>query len=119
MAKRVQPYNTTTEVEPFRLRNILPMRVENYFRYSGSLTTPGCDEIVNWVVVESPVIKMSEDQLVQLQTLQNVNGYPVSAFSSSIHLVSRLDRLIEFLFSVSYFRFLPTRDQCRRSLTEK
>ena len=75
-------------MEPFRLRNILPMRVDNYFRYSGSLTTPGCDEIVNWVVVESPVIKMSEDQLVQLQTLQDPNGYPVSTHSLSLHYVA-------------------------------
>ena len=35
--------------------------LDEYFYYKGSLTTPGCDEIVNWFVFKNP-IDMSKEQ---------------------------------------------------------
>ena len=38
----------------------------NFYYYEGSLTTPGCNEIVNWFVVDAP-IQVSTKQMVKFQ----------------------------------------------------
>jgi carbonic anhydrase len=43
------------------------------FNYPGSLTTPGCDEIVDWWVVEKPA-KISAKDLTRLRENQGENG---------------------------------------------
>ena len=58
----------------FKLTDLIPMRVKDFFRYTGSLTTPTCDEIVEWNLVNMPLLTLSENQLVQLQTLKDKNG---------------------------------------------
>ena len=40
-----------------------------WYSYHGSLTTPGCDEIVHWVVVQDP-LKISLKQLRRLRRLK-------------------------------------------------
>lgn len=47
-----------------RLQDMLPekKKLSAYFRYQGSLTTPGCDETVIWTVFEEP-IKIHKDQV--------------------------------------------------------
>ncbi|XP_042861113.1 uncharacterized protein LOC122246546 [Penaeus japonicus] len=37
------------------LRQLIPFDVEAFYRYNGSLTTPGCTENVEWTVFENPV----------------------------------------------------------------
>ena len=37
------------------LRCLLPRDVSSFFRYQGSLTTPLCQEIVQWSVFENPI----------------------------------------------------------------
>lgn len=58
----------------FKLMDLIPMKVKDFFRYTGSLTTPTCDEIVEWNLVNMPLLTLSENQLVQLQTLKDKNG---------------------------------------------
>jgi len=48
----------------------------SFYRYSGSLTTPTCNEIVQWTVVESP-ISVSREQLAALRSLQDAHGQPL------------------------------------------
>ena len=44
-----------------------------YTSYSGSLTTPGCMEIVNWINFLEP-LKISSKQLAEFRNLQDKNS---------------------------------------------
>uniref|UniRef100_A0A8U8C923 protein-tyrosine-phosphatase n=1 Tax=Geospiza parvula TaxID=87175 RepID=A0A8U8C923_GEOPR len=44
-----------TFLDPFVLRELLPTSLGSYYRYTGSLTTPPCSEIVEWIVFRKPV----------------------------------------------------------------
>ena len=48
----------------FPLSSLIPSvdDLSNFYRYNGSLTTPGCYEAVLWTVFEE-TIKLSEDQV--------------------------------------------------------
>lgn len=78
------------------LEDIVPMKIEHFFRYSGSLTTPGCSEVVEWNLVDSPVIGLSENQLLEFQSLQDVHGYPILTNSRPVQ--SKNDRVIKRSF---------------------
>lgn len=45
-----------------KLMDLLPSDRKVFYRYEGSLTTPGCDEDVIWTVFEKP-IKISQSQV--------------------------------------------------------
>ncbi|XP_019637476.1 PREDICTED: carbonic anhydrase 14-like [Branchiostoma belcheri] len=49
----------------FTFDSFLPANRSKFYRYSGSLTTPGCNEIVVWTVFED-TIKISRNQLSAL-----------------------------------------------------
>ncbi|XP_008829353.1 carbonic anhydrase 4 isoform X2 [Nannospalax galili] len=55
--------NMSTTVNEINLMDMLPNeeKLRHYFRYSGSLTTPTCDETVIWTVFKEP-IKLHEHQ---------------------------------------------------------
>jgi len=61
----------------FSLQDIIPLNHKNFFRYSGSLTTPSCDETVEWNIVDSPILQMSDNQLLDFQTLYDQDNLPV------------------------------------------
>jgi hypothetical protein len=48
--------------EPVSLNEILPGRTSSFYRYSGSLTTPNCQQIVIWTIFDNP-IEISEQQV--------------------------------------------------------
>lgn len=60
-------------LSPFALQNILPNNVEDFFTYQGSLTTPGCNEVVTWTVFRD-TITISSNQLKQFRELQAEDG---------------------------------------------
>ncbi|KAM7080409.1 carbonic anhydrase 14 [Ciconia maguari] len=56
----------TTAVPSFSLQDLLPPRLDLYYRYNGSLTTPPCFQGVLWTLFQQPV-RISLAQLEQLQ----------------------------------------------------
>ncbi|XP_050760880.1 receptor-type tyrosine-protein phosphatase gamma isoform X1 [Gymnogyps californianus] len=53
--KGVVHHEKETILDPFVLRDLLPTSLGSYYRYAGSLTTPPCSEIVEWIVFRKPV----------------------------------------------------------------
>ena len=67
-------------------RDLVPDET-NYFRYSGSLTTPPCSEKVNWLVIQKPV-HFSEAQITKLHRIIGMNARPAQARNSGYLLQS-------------------------------
>merc|ERR1712242_583062 len=61
------------EIPGYAVNNFLPDRIGRFFRYTGSLTTPGCFEIVSWIVSQT-AIPISEAQMEKLRSLKVVDG---------------------------------------------
>jgi carbonic anhydrase len=76
---------------------------QNYFNYSGSLTTPPCSEGVNWNVMTTS-IQASEAQIAAFKKLFTVNARPVMALNNrvlkesslSASLLKRFELLMPF-----------------------
>ncbi|XP_064155378.1 receptor-type tyrosine-protein phosphatase gamma-like isoform X1 [Anguilla rostrata] len=45
-----------TLLDPFILRDLLPSSLGSYYRYTGSLTTPPCSKVVEWIIFSRPVL---------------------------------------------------------------
>ncbi|XP_078802878.1 receptor-type tyrosine-protein phosphatase gamma isoform X2 [Oryzias latipes] len=60
--KGVVHHEKETNLRPFVLRDLLPSSVDSYYRYTGSLTTPPCSKVVEWIVFSRPVY-LSHSQL--------------------------------------------------------
>uniref|UniRef100_A0A7N6APR7 Carbonic anhydrase n=1 Tax=Anabas testudineus TaxID=64144 RepID=A0A7N6APR7_ANATE len=69
---------TITSLLPISLAQLIPSQqnLTSYYRYKGSLTTPGCSQSVIWTVFESP-IPLNEDQLEEFSELKFHDGKPM------------------------------------------
>uniref|UniRef100_A0A3B4C472 protein-tyrosine-phosphatase n=1 Tax=Pygocentrus nattereri TaxID=42514 RepID=A0A3B4C472_PYGNA len=48
-------FQKETNLGPFVLRDLLPSSLGSYYRYTGSLTTPPCSKVVEWIIFSRPV----------------------------------------------------------------
>jgi len=72
--KDIPDYKNLISTTDFELGSMFPMTIDKYYRYEGSLTTPSYAEIVDWYVVESPKIVISNYQILQFQKLVGSSG---------------------------------------------
>ncbi|KAG8576359.1 hypothetical protein GDO81_009835 [Engystomops pustulosus] len=85
----------------FNVRHLVPERLDEYYRYEGSLTTPPCNPSVLWSVFRNPVF-ISEEQLHLLETAlyctdQNSSA-PVEMTDNYRTLQQEGDRLVSVSF---------------------
>lgn len=52
---------------PFPLMDLLPDNTDDFYVYQGSLTFPGCQEVVTWIVFDTPTAA-SENQVYNSTT---------------------------------------------------
>ncbi|XP_076012652.1 receptor-type tyrosine-protein phosphatase gamma isoform X2 [Genypterus blacodes] len=60
--KGVVHHEKETNLRSFVLRDLLPSSLDSYYRYTGSLTTPPCSKVVEWIIFSRPVY-LSHTQL--------------------------------------------------------
>ncbi|XP_037793892.1 carbonic anhydrase 1-like [Penaeus monodon] len=65
-----------TLATPFPLSDLLPADTSSFYRYSGSLTTPNCNEVVTWTVFENS-ITISKAQIEKFRELLDEEGHHV------------------------------------------
>ncbi|DBA01123.1 TPA: hypothetical protein N0F65_001751 [Lagenidium giganteum] len=99
--------NKTTSIELGSYASVLQSQVAkgHLYNYPGSLTTPSCDEIVDWWVIETPLAVSPEDfdqfqqHLARLPVTDKGNGarpvQPLNGREISIYSASNRSFLIE------------------------
>ncbi|NP_001091227.1 carbonic anhydrase XII L homeolog precursor [Xenopus laevis] len=93
--------NQKIQIAGFGVRELLPERLDEYYRYEGSLTTPPCYPSVLWTVFRNPVI-ISEEQLIALETAlyctDSNSSEPVEMTNNYRQLQSHGERLVSVSF---------------------
>lgn len=76
--QNIKNTNANTSLSSISLTQLIPaeQNLTSYYRYEGSLTTPGCTEAVIWTLFEHP-IPLSMDQLKAFSELKFHDGKPM------------------------------------------
>ncbi len=61
--------------------SLMPKQRDEFYHYSGSLTTPPCSEGVNWYVMEEP-IEFSHEQIARFEEIMHFNARPVQQLNN-------------------------------------
>lgn len=69
------------------VQDLLPRNFDDYFTYSGSLTTPPCTESVRWIVLKRSV-EVSKAQIAAFRAVFPMNARPVQPLGARIVLTS-------------------------------
>ena len=74
MLGRIKKAGSQTELESnLKISSLISPAMGPYFSYHGSLTTPGCNEVVHWIVFRTP-LSISKRQLRQFRKVFNSKG---------------------------------------------
>jgi len=75
---QVSEAGSEVEIDNFPLADLIPeyTKLDDFYRYEGGLTTPGCNEIVQWTVLRNP-INMTQYQLNEFRKLLNHDKEPL------------------------------------------
>jgi carbonic anhydrase len=68
---------------PVDIKSMLPKKF-NYFRFSGSLTTPPCSEGVSWMVLDTPVTASAEQIKQFSSVVHHHNNRPIQPLNGRI-----------------------------------
>nr|XP_028562248.1 carbonic anhydrase 12 isoform X1 [Podarcis muralis] len=91
----------------FNVQDLLPDRLDEYYRYEGSLTTPPCYPSVLWTVFRKPV-QISEEQLLALESTLYCTQPSDPAPLEMVNNYRRVQEFDERLVSVSFRQgFVP------------
>jgi len=82
MPQQEMPEATIAEVSINALQ-LLPSEITHFYRYHGSLTTPPCSEVVDWVVLAQP-IEASAQQIDQFIATVGVDARPVQPLGKRV-----------------------------------
>jgi carbonic anhydrase len=69
------------------IQDLLPRNIDDYFTYSGSLTTPPCTESVRWIVLKRP-IEVSKAQIAAFRAVFPNNARPTQPLGARLVLTS-------------------------------
>ena len=83
--KKITASGDKVEIEPMDMTKLMPYNLDEFYRYQGGLTTPGCDEIVTFTIFRE-YVKLSRRQLEQFYQLTTLDGV-VSPSTTPIPLV--------------------------------
>ncbi|XP_068598471.1 receptor-type tyrosine-protein phosphatase gamma-like [Brachionichthys hirsutus] len=92
--KGVVHHEKETVLQPFVLRDLLPASLGSYYRYTGSLTTPPCSKVVEWVIFSRPIYvsyKQLEAFYSIFTTEQQDHVKSVEYLRSNFRPIQRLD----------------------------
>uniref|UniRef100_A0A7N6BMF3 protein-tyrosine-phosphatase n=1 Tax=Anabas testudineus TaxID=64144 RepID=A0A7N6BMF3_ANATE len=93
-----------TNLRSFILRDLLPSSVDSYYRYTGSLTTPPCSKVVEWIIFSRPVY-LSHSQVCLAHTQQQDHVKSVEYLRNNFRPLQDLnDRKV---FKLSKYPYSP------------
>ena len=83
MTPRRHQKSTGKEIKTLRrkmhLNRLYPARAGSWLNYSGGLTTPGCDEVVDWVVVP---------ELLEISKIQVGGKFSIEYFGHGLNKIT-------------------------------
>ena len=80
--KEVGKMHTVSDVR-ICASQLLPQNTTAYFNYTGSLTTPPCSEIVNWIVLKTP-IEISKSQIDRFTSIFKNTARPIKSLCGRV-----------------------------------